>query len=195
MLKIIKYAAKYGISAAKKKFGASEVDKAQKLLKDKAVKAKNKKDKGIGKPRSKPKGKPKGTKRDENYNSPGKKIIESMFGRKRKGPTPKRSDSQAYRDGVKEGQKRADEKLDPSLKNKDMVPRSIRERRLDVLRQIREAKESGASSKIIERLESRANNLKGMLFDRPDLTTTRGKFSQGGLTAKHTDYRKSGLFK
>jgi len=186
MLTIVRFILKNGLSAAKKKFGTEEVKKATKgLMTGKASKAPKKPS-------------PKRTNNNPLTGKPRrekKESLESMFGRKRKGPTPKRSDSQAYRDGVKEGQRRTDEKLDPSLKNKDMVPRSIRERRLDVLRQIREAKESGASSKIIERLESRANNLKGMLFDRPDLTTTRGKFSQGGLTAKHTDYRKSGLFK
>ena len=135
------------------------------------------------KPKSKPKsGKPKGTKSTKDF-------LGEMFGRKRTGKTPKRSDSQAYRDGVKAGQRKADEKLNPSLRNKEMAPRSIENRRLDVLRQIREAKASGSSPKMIEKLQARAQNLKNMKSDRPDLTTMRGKFKDGGLSVKNKKSR------
>ena len=192
MLTIMRFILKNGMAAAKKKFGVAEVKEATKGLVT-----------GKAKPKSKPKpakpainpitGKPSRTKSKPSKPKATKKPTapkESMFGRKRKGPTPKRSDSQAYRDGVKASQKKADEKLNPSLRNKDIAPRSIESRRLDVLRQIREAKDSGASPKMIERLQSRAQNLKDMKSDRADLTTMGGKFKAGGLV---TDLRKSGM--
>ena len=189
MLPIIQFIIKNGLSAATKKFGTAAVKQAVK--KPGAAKPKGK---------SKPKTQPKGpTSKPKAPNKPGKPkskkdFLGEMFGRKRTGKTPKPSDSKAYRDGVKESQKKADEKLNPSLRNKEMAPRSIENRRLDVLRQIREAKDSGASPKMIERLQARAQNLKDMKSDRPDLTTMRGKFSGGGV-ATHTDLRKTGLFK
>ena len=206
LTKIVTHIAKYGMAAARKKFGAEEVKQAAEIIKSTGLKR--------GKPKkpSKPKG-PSTSPRTAKPKRPSEKatktprkpktkpkgvgdFLESMFGRKRTGPTPKRSDSQAYRDGVKAGKKAADEKLDPSLKNKDMIPRSLGNRTIDVARQLREAKELGKSSKEIGRLEARFKNLKEMAKDRPDLTTTRGRgFSQGGLTAKHTDLRKTGLFK
>ena len=167
MLKILQYLAKFGKNAAIKKFGSTDVKLAL-TGRSKPVKAK-------------PKPKPKPPKK---RGVVSRSATESMFGRKRKGPTPKRSDSQAYRDGVKASQKKADEKLNPSLRNKDIAPRSIESRRLDVLRQIREAKGSGASPKMIERLQSRAQNLKDMKSDRADLTTMGGKFKDGGLSTK-----------
>jgi len=207
MLPIIQFIIKNGLSAATKKFGTAAVKQAVKkpgAAKPKPKtkpKAPKKPEKGTAdrfnrpkdtlkpnKPKSKPKsGKPKGTKSTKDF-------LGEMFGRKRTGKTPKPSDSKAYRDGVKARQKKADEKLNPSLRNKEMAPRSIENRRLDVLRQIREAKDSGASPKMIERLQARAQNLKDMKSDRPDLTTMRGKFSGGGV-ATHTDLRKTGLFK
>jgi hypothetical protein len=171
VLKILKYLGKFGRDAAIKKFGSTDVKLALT---------------GGSKPvKAKPKPKP-----PKKRGVVSRSATESMFGRKRKGPTPKRSDSQAYRDGVKASQKKADEKLNPSLRNKDITPKSIDERRLDVLRQIREAKGSGASPKMIERLQSRAQNLKDMKSDRADLTTMGGKFKAGGLV---TDLRKSGM--
>ena len=189
MLPIIQFIIKNGLSAATKKFGTAAVKQAVK--KPGAAKPKGK---------SKPKTQPKGpTSKPKAPNKPGKPkskkdFLGEMFGRKRTGKTPKPSDSQKFKDGVKESQKKADEKLNPSLRNKEMAPRSIENRRLDVLRQIREAKDSGASPKMIERLQARAQNLKDMKSDRPDLTTMRGKFSGGGV-ATHTDLRKTGLFK
>ena len=171
VLKILKYLGKFGRDAAIKKFGSTDVKLALT---------------GGSKPvKAKPKPKP-----PKKRGVVSRSATESMFGRKRKGPTPKRSDSQAYRDGVKAGQRKADEKLNPSLRNKDITPKSIDERRLDVLRQIREAKGSGASPKMIERLQARAQNLKDMKSDRPGLTTMGGKFKAGGLV---TDLRKSGM--
>ena len=207
MLPILQFIVKNGLAAATKKFGTAAVKQAVKkpgAAKPKPKtkpKAPKKPEKGTAdrfnrpkdtlkpnKPKSKPKsGKPKGTKSTKDF-------LGEMFGRKRTGKTPKPSDSKAYRDGVKARQKKADEKLNPSLRNKEMAPRSIENRRLDVLRQIREAKDSGASPKMIERLQARAQNLKDMKSDRPDLTTMRGKFSGGGV-ATHTDLRKTGLFK
>ena len=207
MLPILQFIVKNGLAAATKKFGTVAVKQAiKKPSKGKPKKTPNKpspkrsdinpltgktqppkaKAKGsTNKPKSKPKsGKPKGTKSTKDF-------LGEMFGRKRTGKTPKPSDSKAYRDGVKAGQKKADEKLNPSLRNKDMAPRSIENRRLDVLRQIREAKASGSSPKMIERLQARAQNLKNMKSDRPDLTTMRGKFKDGGSVI---DLRKSGLF-
>ena len=189
MLPIIQFIIKNGLAAATKKFGTAAVKQAVK--KPGAAKPKGK---------SKPKTQPKGpTSKPKAPNKPGKPkskkdFLGEMFGRKRTGKTPKPSDSQKFKDGVKESQKKADEKLNPSLRNKEMAPRSIENRRLDVLRQIREAKDSGASPKMIERLQARAQNLKDMKSDRPDLTTMRGKFSGGGV-ATHTDLRKTGLFK
>ena len=165
MLPIIRFITVFGIAAAKKKFGKVAVKKAQDAVK----------------------------KTDKNKS---KDPLEFLFGRKRQGPTPKPSDSKTYRQSVKDSKKQADEKLDPSLKNKDMVPRSLNNRILDVARQLREAKKLGKSSKEIGRLEARFKNLKDMAKDRPDLTTTPGRgFKKGGLNAKHTDYRKSGMFK
>ena len=187
MLPIIQFIIKNGLAAATKKFGTAAVKQAVKKP-------------GAAKPKPKPKPKPKtpkgpATTKPKVKPKEGKKdFLGEMFGRKRTGKTPKPSDSQKFKDGVKESQKKADEKLNPSLRNKEMAPRSIENRRLDVLRQIREAKDSGASPKMIERLQARAQNLKDMKSDRPDLTTMRGKFSGGGV-ATHTDLRKTGLFK
>ena len=202
MLPIIQFIIKNGLAAATKKFGTAAVKQAVKkpgAAKPKPKtkpKAPKKPEKGTAdrfnrpkdtlkpnKPKSKPKsGKPKGTKSTKDF-------LGEMFGRKRTGKTPKPSDSKAYRDGVKESQKKADEKLNPSLRNKEMAPRSIENRRLDVLRQIREAKASGSSPKMIERLQARAQNLKNMKSDRPDLTTMRGKFKDGGLPVKNKKNR------
>jgi len=187
MLPIIQFIIKNGLAAATKKFGTAAVKQAVKKP-------------SAAKPKPKPKPKPKtpkgpATTKPKVKPKEGKKdFLGEMFGRKRTGKTPKPSDSQKFKDGVKESQKKADEKLNPSLRNKEMAPRSIENRRLDVLRQIREAKDSGASPKMIERLQARAQNLKDMKSDRPDLTTMRGKFSGGGV-ATHTDLRKTGLFK
>ena len=77
-----------------------------------------------------------------------------------------------------------------------MVPRSLDDRIRDVARQLREAKKVDKSSKEVGRLEARFKNLKDMAKDRPDLTTTKGRgFNKGGFTGKHTDFRKTGLFK
>jgi len=205
MLPILQFIVKNGLAAATKKFGTAAVKQAVKkpgaATSKKAPSKPSPKRSGINpltgktqppkakakgstnKPKSKPKsGKPKGTKSTKDF-------LGEMFGRKRTGKTPKPSDSKAYRDGVKAGQKKADEKLNPSLRNKDMAPRSIENRRLDVLRQIREAKASGSSPKMIERLQARAQNLKNMKSDRPDLTTMRGKFKDGGLPVKNKKNR------
>jgi len=212
MLKIVNYIAKFGMAAARKKYGAQEVKQAAEVIKStglkrgKTSKAAVTSKRGPKKTPSKPSprsaatkgtGKPKRPS-EKATKTPGKPKTKSkgigdflgeMFGRKRTGKTPKRSDSQAYRDGVKAGQRKADEKLNPSLRNKEMAPRSIENRRLDVLRQIREAKASGSSPKMIERLQARAQNLKNMKSDRPDLTTMRGKFKDGGLSVKNKKSR------
>ena len=205
MLKIVSYIAKFGMAAAKKKFGSAEVKQAAEVIKSTGLKR--------GKPKkpSKPKG-PTTSPRTTKPKRPSEKATKAprkpktkpkgvgdflgeMFGRKRKGPTPKRSDSQAYRDGVKAGQRKADEKLNPSLRNKEMAPRSISNRRSDVAEQLRDIKKAGGSPKDVARLEARLRNLKDMAKDRPDLTTMRGRFSGGGV-ATHTDLRGgSGLFK
>ena len=218
MLPILQFIVKNGLDAATKKFGTAAVKQAVKkpgaATSKKAPSKPSPKRSDInpltGKSQppkakakgstSKPKTKPKAPKRpsEKATKTPGKPKTKSkgiedflgeMFGRKRTGKTPKRSDSQAYRDGVKAGQRKADEKLNPSLRNKDMAPRSIKNRRLDVLRQIREAKASGSSPKMIERLQARAQNLKNMKSDRPDLTTMRGKFKDGGLSVKNKKSR------
>ena len=187
MLTIVKFVLKNGLAAAKKKFGAAKVKEATKgLMTGKTSRApnkpspkRNKNNPVTGKPRQEK-----------------KESLESMFGRKRKGPTPKRSDSQAFRDSAKKSRREADEKLDPSLKNNRMTSRSLDNRTSDAARQLREARELGKPAKEIKRLEARFKNLKDISKDRPDLVITRGRgFSQGGLTAKHTDYRKTGLFK
>ena len=198
MLKIVSYIAKFGREAATKKFGSAEVKQAL------AGKAKSKpKPKAPKKPTpsspttNKPKPKPKATQKPgKPGNSKSKDVgdfLVEMFGRKRTGKTPRRSDSQAYRDGLKAGQKKADEKLNPSLRNKDMKPRSISNRKSDVAEQLRDIKKAGGSPKDVARLEARLRNLKDMAKDRPDLTTMRGRFSGGGL-ATHTDMRTTGLF-
>ena len=200
MLKIVSYIAKFGMAAAKKKFGSAEVKQAAEVIKSTGLKRKPKKP-------SKPKG-PTTSPRTTKPKRPSEKATKAprkpktkpkgvgdflgeMFGRKRKGPTPKRSDSQAYRDGVKAGQRKAEEKLNPSLRNKEMAPRSISNRRSDVAEQLRDIKKAGGSSKDVARLEARLRNLKDMAKDRPDLTTMRGKFKDGGSVI---DLRKSGLF-
>jgi len=202
MLPIIQFIIKNGLSAATKKFGTAAVKQAVKkpgAAKPKPKtkpKAPKKPEKGTAdrfnrpkdtlkpnKPKSKPKsGKPKGTKSTKDF-------LGEMFGRKRTGKTPKRSDSQAYRDGLKAGQKKADEKLNPSLRNKDMKPRSISNRRSDVAEQLRDIKKAGGSAKDVARLEARLRNLKDMAKDRPDLTTMRGKFKDGGLPVKNKKNR------
>tara|TARA_R110000744_G_scaffold281017_1_gene393006 strand:- start:218 stop:742 length:525 start_codon:yes stop_codon:yes gene_type:complete len=174
MLRILKFITEFGMAAAKKKFGTGAVKEAITTTNAKVSKIKGNKPKP-----SKPK---------------AGSFVEDMFGRKRTGKTPTSADSKAYRDGVKAGKKQADEKLDPSLKNKNIVPRNISDRKSDVAKQLREAKEAGMSPKAISRLEGRLRNLKDMGKDRLDTTTIRGKFSGGGL-ATHTDYRKTGLFK
>ena len=218
MLKIVNYIAKFGMAAARKKYGAQEVKQAAEVIKStglkrgKTSKAAVTSKRGPKKTPSKPSptsaatkgtGKPKRPS-EKATKTPGKPKTKSkgigdflgeMFGRKRTGKTPKRSDSQAYRDGLKAGQKKADEKLNPSLRNKDMAPRSISNRRSDVAEQLRDIKKAGGSPKDVARLEARLRNLKDMAKDRPDLTTMRGKFSGGGV-ATHTDLRGgSGLFK
>ena len=66
----------------------------------------------------------------------------------------------------------------------------------DVRSQLRELMKSEKPDfKAVDRLQNRLENLKGMKADRPDLTTMGGKFSRGGLSATHKDYRKTGLFK
>jgi len=224
MLPILQFIVKNGLAAATKKFGTVAVKQAiKKPSKGKPKKAPSKpspkrsdinpltgksqppKAKAKGST-SKPKTKPKAPKRpsEKATKTPGKPKTKSkgigdflgeMFGRKRTGKTPKRSDSQAYRDGLKAGQKKADEKLNPSLRNKEMAPRSISNRRSDVAEQLRDIKKAGGSPKDVARLEARLRNLKDMAKDRPDLTTMRGRFSGGGV-ATHTDLRGgSGLFK
>jgi len=220
MLPILQFIVKNGLAAATKKFGTVAVKQAiKKPSKGKPKKAPSKpspkrsdinpltgksqppKAKAKGST-SKPKTKPKAPKRpsEKATKTPGKPKTKSkgiedflgeMFGRKRTGKTPKRSDSQAYRDGLKAGQKKADEKLNPSLRNKDMKPRSISNRRSDVAEQLRDIKKAGGSPKDVARLEARLRNLKDMAKDRPDLTTMRGKFKDGGSVI---DLRKSGLF-
>jgi len=214
MLKIVSYVAKFGMAAAKKKFGSAEVKQAAEVIKStglkrgKTSKAAVTSKRGPKKTPSKPSprsaatkgtGKPKRPS-EKATKTPGKPKTKSkgigdflgeMFGRKRTGKTPKRSDSQAYRDGLKAGQKKADEKLNPSLRNKDMKPRSISNRRSDVAEQLRDIKKAGGSPKDVARLEARLRNLKDMAKDRPDLTTMRGKFKDGGSVI---DLRKSGLF-
>ena len=187
MLTIVRFILKNGLSAAKKKFGTEEVKKATKgLVTGKASKAPKKPS-------------PKRTNNNPLTGKPRrekKESLESMFGRRRRGPTPKPSDSKAFRDSAKKSRKEADEKLDPSLENNRMTSRSLDNRTSDAARQLREARELGKPAKEIKRLEARFKNLKEIARDRPDLVITRGRgFSQGGLTAKHTDYRKSGLFK
>ena len=122
--------------------------------------------------------------------------LESTLGRKRTGPTPKPSDSAAFRAAEKAARKKADEKLNPSLRNPDLPRASIESRMSDVRSQLRELMKSEKPDfKAIDRLQNRLENLKGMIKDRPDLTTMAGKFSRGGLSATHKDYRKTGLFK
>ena len=174
MLGILKFITKFGMTAAKKKFGVGAVKEAITTTNSKVSKIKGTK--------------PKPSKSDAGS------FVDDMFGRKRTGKTPTPSDSKAYREGVKAGKRRADEKLDPSLKNKDIVPRTISDRKSDVAKQLREAKEAGMSPKAISRLEKRLRNLKDMGKDRLDTTTIKGKFNSGGL-ATHTDYRITGLFK
>tara|TARA_R110000796_G_scaffold227131_1_gene343706 strand:+ start:71 stop:571 length:501 start_codon:yes stop_codon:yes gene_type:complete len=125
-----------------------------------------------------------------------KDSLESTLGRKRTGPTPKPSDSAAFRAAEKVAKRKADEKLNPSLKNPDLPRGSIESRMSDVRSQLRELMKSEKPDfKAIDRLQNRLENLKDMKTDRPDLTTMGGKFNKGGLIATHTDYRKKGLFK
>ena len=125
-----------------------------------------------------------------------KDSLESTLGRKRTGPTPKPSDSAAFRAAEKAARKKADEKLNPSLRNSDLPRASIESRMSDVRSQLRELMKSEKPDfKAVDRLQNRLENLKGMKADRPDLTTMGGKFSRGGLSTTHKDYRKTGLFK
>tara|TARA_R110000772_G_C13090991_1_gene418583 strand:+ start:81 stop:620 length:540 start_codon:yes stop_codon:yes gene_type:complete len=130
-----------------------------------------------------------------------KDSLESTLGRKRTGPSPKPSDSKAFRDAAKIQKRKADEKLDPSLKNTNLPRASINSRILDVKQQLRElAKSKNPDFKAIDRLQNRLSNLKDMITDRPDLTNIGGKFDKGGSVTKkktsavHVDYRKKGLF-
>ena len=124
-----------------------------------------------------------------------KDSLESTLGRKRTSPTPKPSDSKSFRAAEKAAKRKADEKLDPSLKNPDLPRKSIESRMSDVRSQLRELMKSEKPDfKAIDRLQNRLENLKGMRADRPDLTTTGGKFSKGGVVS-NIDYRKKGLFR
>ena len=197
------YIAEKGIKAAIKKFGKKAVDEA-KTVKTARPKAGTTKPAAKPAPKSSPAARPKAGTKPAAKSKPGTKpkaktprdYLESTFGRKRTGPTPKPSDSRAFRSAEKAARKEADEKLNPSLRNSDLPRASIESRMSDVRSQLRELMKSEKPDfKAIDRLQNRLENLKGMKSDRPDLTTMGGKFSRGGLSATHKDYRKTGLFK